>query len=1024
MHVWTLRRLISHLLVSSVGISVVIGGEAIAQNITLDGSLSSPRALDGPNYIIRVEDGQVAGRNLFHSFGRFNLDAREIATFLSNPNIRNIIGRVSGGDASTIDGTIRTLAQGSVPNVFLINPNGIIFGETARLDVGGSFIATTADALQFGDRGMFDARNLNANPALLTIDPSAFLFNQMGAQPIVNQSIAPNRITFQAEGLRVPANQSLLLVGGDVILDGGYLTAQGGQVELAGIAETGSVGLVLDESMPRLTVPAGIERSDIIVDRGTVNVTGDTGGIALQGRNIRLFRGGTLRAGVVGLGIGSSGNAGDIDVNATETLTIRGILTPTPLGGIQNLSFGVDGQAGDIRVTAQTIRLNGAQLATSSLLSDGGAGTIRLRASDSIVVRNNAVVQASSLGAGSPGEIELQAGQSIRVADSILSTGTLLGESQGGDMTIRAGDRILFQRSQVISQAANVPQSDAFRPEDLQSGNIRIQGRSLSFQDNTLISSSTTGFGDAGRIDLVADNDIQLLGSFIASVVGETGIGNGGNVRLRGRSLRVTDGGEVQTLTRGTGNAGAIEVNMSESVDLIGVRQTEGTISDLIPPLLESAGPELATLLALLGIDINDLPTRAQQVVPFSSGLFSGTEPTAEGRGGEILVNTGTLRVTNGAVLSARTRNASEGGTIRVNATTLDVVNGGQILTTAFRSGNAGDITLNISDRAVFAGQDPTFSERLTDFGPSIVDGDGANSGVRARTRGTGQAGDVAIATDILQVLDGADLNVSGRSGEAGNLNITANQVRLDQGRLTASTGVGTGGNVDVQSRDALIARNNSLISAAALEDANGGNVAIETDFVISVLSENSDIIANAVRGDGGNIDITAQGIFGIEPQPQLTPNSDINASSEFGVDGVIVLNTPDVDPIQGTVELPSEPETATISQGCSSDVADGQSEFVTAGRGGLPLSPTDLLDLDDTQANWLHPESVESEIPTSTGDTPEVTAPDSLPTEAQGWVVQPNGTVILTTLSSFPSSLPWQYRVCQGATFPPQIVQ
>lgn len=587
-------------------------------------------------------------------------------------------------------------------------------------------------------------------------------------------------------------------------------------------------------------------------------------------------------------------------------------------------------------------------------------------------------------------------------------------------MSIRAGDRVVFRRSQAISQAANITSSNDFRPQDLRSGNIWVEGRSLSLQDNTLLSSSTTGFGDAGQINLVADDDIQLFGSVIASTVGESGIGNGGDVSIQGRSLRIIDGGEVQTLTRGNGNAGRIEVNTSESVDLIGVRQTEGTLLDSIPPLLEIVGPDLTALLTLLGIDIDDLPTGTQQVVPFSSGLFSGTEPTAQGQGGEIVVNTGNLRVTDGAVLSARTRNAFEGGRIRVNATTLDVLNGGQLITTAFRSGSAGGITLNIADRAVFAGEDPMFFERRADFGPDIVDGDGARSGVRARTRGTGQAGDVAIATETLQIRNGADVTVSGRSGEAGRLEIVANQVQLNQGRLTASTGIGTGGNINVQSREAIIARNNSLISAAAFNEANGGNIEIETDFVISVLSENNDIVANAVRGIGGNIDITAQGIFGIEPQPRLTPNSDINASSEFGVDGVIVLNTPDVDPIQGTVELPTEPEIATVSQGCSSDIADGRSEFITTGRGGVPPIPTTLLDLNNTRTDWIESQPENSDIPASGdgfNDSSEAIAPNPPLIEAQGWFAHTDGTVILTATPSSTSVTPWQVSLCHNAS-------
>ncbi|GAA6623686.1 filamentous hemagglutinin N-terminal domain-containing protein [Scytonema sp. NUACC26] len=147
-------------------------------------------------------------------------------TFFNNAtDIQNIIGRVTGGSVSNIDGIIR--ANGAA-NLFLINPSGIIFGRNASFNIGGSFVATTANAIRFGNQGFFNASAPN-NPELLTVNPSAFFFNQNAAAPIQNNSVAnaglnpSSKIT--ARGLRVPDGLSLLLVGGDININGGGLYA-------------------------------------------------------------------------------------------------------------------------------------------------------------------------------------------------------------------------------------------------------------------------------------------------------------------------------------------------------------------------------------------------------------------------------------------------------------------------------------------------------------------------------------------------------------------------------------------------------------------------------------------------------------------------------------------------------------------------------------------------------------------------------------------------------------------------------
>jgi large exoprotein involved in heme utilization and adhesion len=196
--------------------------------------------------------------------------------------------------------------------------------------------------------------------------------------------------------------------------------------------------------------------------------------------------------------------------------------------------------------------------------------------------------------------------------------------------------------------------------------------------------------------------------------------------------------------------------------------------------------------------------------------------------------------------------------------------------------------------------------------------------------------------------------------------------------------------------------RNNSLISAEARDRANGGNITIDAEngFVIGPSTEDNDIVADAQQGDGGEINITTQAILGLEFRPARTPLSDITASSEFGVDGQVIINTPGIDPSQGLVELPASPVDASnqIAQACSVDAADNElNSFTITGRGGLPANPNQFLETDNTLTPWV----------TSSDSMPIPLPPTSPPplTEAQGWVIDADGTV--TLVADLPSTLP-----------------
>ncbi|NJL52978.1 MAG: filamentous hemagglutinin N-terminal domain-containing protein [Hydrococcus sp. SU_1_0] len=213
----------SHLLIISLlvcGSLFLFTKKSNAQsNIVPDNTLGDEKSIVTPDNSASQElitGGAQRGQNLFHSFQEFNISEGSGAYFVSpNANIANIFSRVTGNNVSEIFGTLGTLGA-SQPDLFLINPNGIIFGENASLDVGGSFLATTADSIQFGEQDFFSASNPET-PPLLTIQPSALVVNQLNPGRIENNSVAPAGTDPTGSssffGLRVPDGESLSLLG-------------------------------------------------------------------------------------------------------------------------------------------------------------------------------------------------------------------------------------------------------------------------------------------------------------------------------------------------------------------------------------------------------------------------------------------------------------------------------------------------------------------------------------------------------------------------------------------------------------------------------------------------------------------------------------------------------------------------------------------------------------------------------------------------------------------------------------------
>ncbi|MEH2023826.1 filamentous hemagglutinin N-terminal domain-containing protein [Nostoc sp.] len=189
-----------------------------------------------------IEGGTKVGNNLFHSFEKFSLPTGSTAYFKNSSDIQNIISRVTGTSISNIDGLIR--ANGTA-NLFLLNPNGIILGPNASLNIGGSFIDTTANSIKFSNGGEFSAINPQETPLLTVSSPVGLqLGNSSGAIQVqgTRQGLTAPSTLFSPitrgsglTGFSVKPGKTLALVGGDITLKGRTLAAEGGRIELSSV---------------------------------------------------------------------------------------------------------------------------------------------------------------------------------------------------------------------------------------------------------------------------------------------------------------------------------------------------------------------------------------------------------------------------------------------------------------------------------------------------------------------------------------------------------------------------------------------------------------------------------------------------------------------------------------------------------------------------------------------------------------------------------------------------------------------
>ena len=895
-----------------------IYGQVSAEIIT-DGTLGDRVALQAPYYEITQDLGTTVGSNLFHSFEQFNINLGETATFSGTEGIQNVISRVTGGDSSTIDGVLRN----TIPNAdtYLINPHGILFGPDARLDVQGSFHASTADYLRLGENGRFDASH--PNESVLTVAPvEAFGFLDN----------APAPIKVENSRLMVSKHNTLSLVGGDLTLkanmesspnkDTGVLTfetvlfADSGQVNLISLADLGEVKLAERGTFPKSAnrggkievfnsgVGAGgqekgyvfVQASELtLVDSifnnstiynvdgglikiitGELNLTGEKHLTAIytvtlgngHGPNIEIE---ATHVNVIGMAaifsmINGSGDSGDIFIKATDKLYIAGQFIPevgAPTGIFTISPEGTSGNAGNIEIDVGSVTIDGGLILTITE-TQGNAGNIHVNVADKLTVTGNFIP-----------EIDAPSG----VLNATLSKGN--------------------------------------------AGNIVIKAEQIALKEGGQILNRTFGLGDSGNIDVIVFGEMIASGadnrnnhSGVTGQAGDNDIHNTGkaaNIHIQADKITLLEGGSIESDTSGAGQGGKILIQVNELI-ISGQDKNIGTASNISASTFSQEND---------AGDAGRIKIEAKDIQLIDGGAIYNVT-MGPGKSGSILVEVDdTLLITGGfrslwskanleqfnllpsgifTTTGSAEANSGDGGQIVVTADHIILNAGGMINNDTFGAGHGGSIEVSVAGTLEAEGLYTTPTGFIYP------------SGVRSSSH-----------------------NEADYAGNAGSLLIEAENILLSQAAGLSTEAVNAeGGNIIVKVPHLLLLRDNANITTSVYGGTgNGGNITIEDPVFVTL--DDSHIEAQADAGNGGNIHIVADNFL-------QTPCSVISASSRLGLNGHVEIDSPDETISGDLIQLPSNfKRTQHKIETCRSKKREERSHFTIKYLEGVPRNSEDV---------------------------------------------------------------------------------
>ncbi|WP_052315692.1 filamentous hemagglutinin N-terminal domain-containing protein [Oscillatoria acuminata] len=957
--------------------------------------------------------------------------------FNNSPTIQNIFTRITGSNFSEIDGLIR--ANG-LANLFVINPNGIAFGPNARINIGGSFIGSTANSLQFPDGSTFSASEPNAPPLLILSVPVGLQFNSNAGNIQVQGTGNPDIVPSNPQGMGVAPGQTFALVGGNVSLNGAVVTVPSGRIEIGGVTN-GEVdvlptpgGMVL--GYDRVAEFGNIQLSDRSSLFNPAVADNPIAGIQVVGKNIGLER-----SQIVAVTPGTF-NSGNIAISASESLSLSGVDVIFPFSSwiVNQVLESATGNSGPVIVNAPVITLtDGSRIETLSL-GAGNAGNVTVNAEKlaiagfaipptgipdvneidrrTLLDRNlNSRVTSENFASGSGGEITVNA--------------TEINFTDGGQIATLAGSTSTGNGANVTVTANSITGDNAVSYNPLlmsgvfgylvgagQGGSINISAVEVTLTNGAEMGTWNEGTGRGGDLNVTASESILLQkvnprlpvinsGLFVST----SGAGEGGNISVSTPRLTLTEGAGLSSLVleqlvgqplpnAGQGNGGDVRVN-ADTIVMSGTTPLAPENVTLIGSITFGSGDAGDVVISTRRLQVEGGATLFSLVIPSLSILRAPIPGSGTGNGGNLTIQAteeinvvGTNQfIGSPSLVGLQTFGSGNVGELQVTSSRIILKDGASMGAFTSGTGNAGRITVNASEiEIVGVSRDGFFQSQMgasaflappelqqSFFSPPVP---------------TGNTGAVTINADRISISDGGTITVThAGTGNAGTLQINTSSISVDrQGSIAATTASGRGGNVELNVQNGLILSNNGRISVEALGDGgDGGNLALAANTIVAL--ENSLIRANAISGNGGNINIVTQGLF-------LSPESQITASSQFGLDGTIEVQEPALDPASGLVELednPTDPSDRIVS-GCR---APEGNRFVVTGRGGLPENPNQPF-MGSSVLYDLRPLALDGESHSRQSASQPAVAIKAEPlVETTGWAIDDRGNLVLTATST-----------------------
>ncbi|PSB23822.1 hypothetical protein C7B69_14015 [filamentous cyanobacterium Phorm 46] len=868
-------------------------GSANAQPIT--------PAPDGTNTVVTpngnrydISGGSFSGNkaNLFHSFTQFGLSEGQTANFLTNPNIQNILGRITGGNPSLINGLIQVTGGNS--NLFLMNPAGMIFGPNASLNVPGSFNATTATGIGFGNNQWFSAIG-NNNWATLIGMPNSFAFTNFPGGSIVN-----------AGNLTVAPGQSLSLIAGTVV-NTGQLTAPGGNIlisavpgnNLVRISQAGNL-LSLDiqptatqSSLPNNWTQPVLSLPELLTGKGVAQATGLTvnpnGEVVLTGNVAVPVTAGTA---IASGSINVSGNTGGtVNILGDKVGVIAGNIDASGVNGAGNVLIGGDyqglgtvpnaartfvssdstinadavsnGNGGRVIVWAdETTRFNGNITARGGLFS-GNGGFVEVSGKQFLDFRGNVNTLAAN---GNPGLLLLDP-TNITIQNGVGTFTTLTQVDQFADPDIggntidaalinSAATNVMLQATNNITFSAPVSITTpgvgltALANNNInvnanittQGGNVtlnadadNLNGGSLS-NNNATINTNGGNFTGIGRGSVASGNGISVNGGTVNA--------GGGNIDLNGSGGNTASNVGIEVF----GPTALLATTGTGKITLTGTSGSSLKSSGIVlrNSRISSANGDITLIGNGRGSAENGIGLFSNAVVE-STGTgqirLTGTGANGIGNSIGILVDASTVRSLNGSISLTGTGggNGTGSGNTGINISSISTV----------ESIGTGSITFNGT------GGNGTFNNKGISISSSTVQSAGGNINLAGNAAGTlTQNTGVSITNATVQSTAGngaVTITGTGGNGTSSNEGITIDNpstVRSQNGDITL---IGTGkGSAD---------NNTGISSSGVVESTGTGNVTLSgvgdngTDGNQGIF-----VGGGAVKALSGNVSLTGTG--------------------------------------------------------------------------------------------------------------------------------------------------------------------